>query len=208
MEKMNEKKVNNLQLVEVDHQKFAVELLNGNVNVNLTQMAKPFGRSKQPIQWLRSEDSKSYLETLSVLRKCSTADLLNVKQGGQNQGTWCTDYRIAMRFAQWLSPQFSIMVDELLVKLLTGQAVVLEPKHGVMPIYINNEKIYAYRDALEAFGRKRNGNVSRRKSKHPNEFRTVFGRNFVTEKYLDLMAGYYNWKNAQLALDLNFGGQA
>ena len=57
---------------------------------------------------------------LSVLHKCSTADLLRVKQGGENQGTWCTDYRIAMRFAQWLSPEFSIQVDQLLVDLMLG----------------------------------------------------------------------------------------
>lgn len=196
-----------LQMVEIDHQRFAVELLNGNVNVNLTQMAKPFGSSKQPSHWLRTDESKSYIETLSVMQKCGTDDLLKVKQGGQNQGTWCADYRIAMRFAQWLSPEFSIMVDELLVKLLTGQAVVLEPRHGVMPVYVNNEKIYAYRDALASFGRKRNGNVSRRKNKHPEHFRTVFGRNFITEKYLDLMAGYYNWKNAQLVLEF-YGGKA
>lgn len=53
-----------LQLVEIDQNKFAVETINGNVSVNLTQMAKPFGRSKQPIQWLRSEESKTYLEML------------------------------------------------------------------------------------------------------------------------------------------------
>lgn len=208
MNSKNEKKDILLQMVEIDHQKFAVELLNGNANVNLTQMAKPFGRSKRPVDWLKTNEAKSYLEMLSVVKKITTADLVSVKQGGQNQGTWCTDYRIAMRFAQWLDPRFALMVDELLVRLLTGQAVVLESRHGVMPIYFNNEKIYSYRDALEAFGRKRNGNVSRRKNKHREHFRTLFGRNFITEKYLDLMAGYYNWKNAQLSLELNFGGLA
>ena len=41
------------------------------------------------------------------------------------QGTWCRDYRIALRFAQWLSPEFSIKVDEAILGLLTasrGQA--------------------------------------------------------------------------------------
>ena len=35
--------------------------------------------------------------------KIDTADLVIVIQGGtpEEQGTWCTDYRIAMRFAQW-----------------------------------------------------------------------------------------------------------
>lgn len=40
--------------------------------------------------------------------KIDTADLLIVKQGGtpEEQGTWCADYRIAMRFAQWLDIVF------------------------------------------------------------------------------------------------------
>ena len=40
--------------------------------------------------------------------------LIVTKQGGNvaeiEQGTWATDYRIAMRFAQWLSPEFSLKV--------------------------------------------------------------------------------------------------
>src|SRR3989339_738843 len=109
----NESKATSLRMVEIDHQKFAVESFDGNVSVNLTQMAKPFGRSKQPVQWLRSDESKTYLEMLSVLRKCSTADLMQIKQGGKKQGTWCSDYRIAVRFAQWLDPMFALQVDQL-----------------------------------------------------------------------------------------------
>lgn len=44
----NESKAMSLQMVEIDHQQFAVELMSDNVNVNLTQMAKPFGSSNGP----------------------------------------------------------------------------------------------------------------------------------------------------------------
>ena len=110
-----------LQMVEIDHSKFAVEVKNGNVSVNLTKMAKSFG--KKPIFWLRTQEAQDYLNELSVVQKCTTTDLLTVKQGGgyEEQGTWANDYRIAMRFAQWLSPKFSIAVDGLLVNLLTKQ---------------------------------------------------------------------------------------
>jgi hypothetical protein len=37
-----------LQLVEIDHNQFAVEVIDGTVRANLTQMAKPFGESKSP----------------------------------------------------------------------------------------------------------------------------------------------------------------
>ena len=61
------------------------------------------------------------------MQKCNLADLIEVRNGGVpgTNGTWCRDYRIALRFAQWLSPEFSIKVDEAILGLLTasrGQA--------------------------------------------------------------------------------------
>lgn len=204
---MNEKQVTNLQVVEIDHQKFAVELQNGNMSINLTQMSKPFGRSKQPIQWLRSDESKSYLETLSVLRKCSTADLLKVKQGGQNQGTWCTDYRIAMRFAQWLDPRFALMVDELLVKLLTRQAIVTEPFNGVEPAINQGKAWYNYLDVLVSLGYSRNsGSVAVRKKAFPQHFAKLFGRNFITPEFCNFLKQRKD--SIQLTIDFTFANKA
>ncbi len=181
MEKMNEKKAMNLQLVEIDHQKFAVELQNGNMSINLTQMAKPFGAKKNPGQWLRTDESKSYIELLSVMQKCTTADLLKVKQGGQNQGTWCTDYRIAMRFAQWLDPRFALMVDEMLVNLLRGDALLVKPFNGVEPAIFEGKAWYNYLDVLESLGySRRSGSVAVRKRLFPKHFAKLFGRNFVS----------------------------
>ena len=114
-------------MVKVNGSRFAAEVLNGNARINLTQMSKPFGRSCRPGDWLRTEEAQRYLHAISVAQKCATADLLEVRQGGDplEQGTWCRDYRIALRFAQWLSPEFSIKVDEAILGLLTasrGQA--------------------------------------------------------------------------------------
>lgn len=192
---------NMLQLVEIDQNKFAVETINGNVSVNLTQMAKPFGRSKQPIQWLRSEESKTYLEMLSVLRKCSTTDLVQVKQGGKNQGTWCTDYRIAMRYAQWLSPQFSIQVDQLLVDLMRGELALYKPFNGIMPIVIEGKSYYYQVAVLKSLGfSTRSGMVSRRKRKFPQHFKKVYGRNFVTIEFCN----YLKNRRAIVQLDIDF----
>lgn len=114
-------------MVKVNGSRFAAEVLNGNARINLTQMAKPFGESCKPSKWLRTDEAKRYLNAIAVGQKCPTADLLEVRQGGDplEQGTWCRDYRIALRFAQWLSPEFSIKVDEAILGLLTasrGQA--------------------------------------------------------------------------------------
>lgn len=117
---------NVIETIVVDGKEMAIERRSDNVWVNMTQMSKPFGRSKQPIQWIRTREAQDYLTALSVLQKCSTADLVIVRQGGapEEQGTWCTDYRIAMRFAQWLSVEFSIKVDALLVQIANGEKIV------------------------------------------------------------------------------------
>lgn len=127
MKKQNFEEAGSLELVKVNGSRFAAEVLNGNARINLTQMAKPFGESCKPSKWLRTDEAKRYLNAIAVGQKCPTADLLEVRQGGDplEQGTWCRDYRIALRFAQWLSPEFSIKVDEAILGLLTasrGQA--------------------------------------------------------------------------------------
>lgn len=163
-----------LKMVEVDHKKIAVEIMNGNVHVNLTHLARKF--NKRPADWLRTEESKSYLEALSVTQMCVLADLVKVRNGGVpgNNGTWAMDYRIAMRFAQWLSPEFSIAVDEMLVKLMRGDAVLAEPIGGVWPIIQNGVVGYPRKEILEAAGLSYNsGTVSHWKKKFPHEHYAV-----------------------------------
>lgn len=121
---LNEKAVR-LELVTVNQCRFSAEVLSGNARVNLTQMAQPFGKSCKPTFWLRTEEAQRYLKAIARLQKCNLADLIEVRNGGVpgTNGTWCRDYRIALRFAQWLSPEFSIKVDEAILNLLTGRRV-------------------------------------------------------------------------------------
>ena len=149
-------------MVEIDHAKFAVELLNGNVNVNMTQMAAKYG--KRVTHWLELEESKTYVDLLAMSVKTASADLLEVRKGGipGNQGTWAKDRRIALRFAQWLDPVFAIHVDTMLVKLITNQAVVAEPINGVWPLIQNGTVGYPRKEILQAAGYSfTSGNVSR-----------------------------------------------
>lgn len=104
-----------------------------NCLVNLTEMAKPFGEEKKPANWLRLSSTKEYLAALSKLifsqsAKTRSGKLIFTRNGGipGTNGTWCTDYRVAMRFAQWLSPKFSVKVDDILVKIARGE-VFLTP---------------------------------------------------------------------------------
>lgn len=74
---------NKIETVLVDGISVAVERQGiNNCMVNLTQMAKPFGKGKQPANWLRLDETKEYLECLSqVLDNQRYADMRN----GDNQ---------------------------------------------------------------------------------------------------------------------------
>lgn len=125
MKKNNFDGAGSLELVKVNGSCFVAEVVKGNARVNLTQMAKPFGESCRPSKWLRTDEAQRYIAAIARDQKCPLADLVEVRNGGVpgTNGTWCRDYRIALRFAQWLSPEFSIKVDEAILNLLTGRRV-------------------------------------------------------------------------------------
>lgn len=96
--------------------------LGKNLMANATEMAKPFG--KQPIDWLKTNQSKDYIETYSKLKFISLADLVQVTKGGSNPGTWMHE-DVALEFARWLSPSFAIWCNDRIKELLkTGVATV------------------------------------------------------------------------------------
>lgn len=86
------------------------------VMINATQMAKSF--EKQPIFWLNNQSTEDYLAELSKLRNLSLADLVIVKKGGNNPGTWMHE-DVALEFARWLSPAFAIWCNDRIKELLT-----------------------------------------------------------------------------------------
>lgn len=90
--------------------------------VNATEMAKPFG--KQPVFWLNNQYTKGFLEEMAELRNLSSADLVRVIKGGNDknaQGTWMHE-DVALEFARWLSPRFSIWCNDRIKELM---------KHGI-----------------------------------------------------------------------------
>jgi predicted nucleic acid-binding Zn finger protein len=202
METKNKKQVTNLQMIEVDHKMIAIEKIDGNVHVNLTQMSKPFGKAKRPDNWLRSSEAKEYIEALSVSQKCGSADLLKVKKGGKigAQGTWAMDYRVAMRYAQWLSPEFSVAVDEMLVKLMRGDAVMAEPLGGVWPIIQNGVVGYPRKEILEAAGySSSSGTIHVMRKRHPQEHFQLCRVACLSPRFAKLR--YESGKVRQLALE-------
>lgn len=68
--------------------------------INATEMAKPFG--KTPKDWLRTNQSREFIEAISDIVKIPVIDLVLVTKGGNDQGTWMHEY-VAIEFAKWLS---------------------------------------------------------------------------------------------------------
>lgn len=163
---MNSNK-NLIELVQVDGKELAIERQSENCWVNLTEMAKPFG--KQPIHWLRLKETQEYLHVLaeelfertansqftsdqSANLQFTSEGLIIVRKGNTSkyeQGTWCTDYRIAMRFAQWLDARFSVKVDTLLVRIANGELIVNDSSL----FRLGGEQWVSCTDYCKAFGK-------------------------------------------------------
>jgi phage antirepressor YoqD-like protein len=93
----------------------------GNVMVNLTEVAKAFPE-KNLSDIINSKEISEYIEKLSEIGIYSSLDLLIVTKGnysdGRKQGTWAHQ-KVALRVCQKLSTQFSIWVDTKIEELLT-----------------------------------------------------------------------------------------
>lgn len=105
--------------------------INGDVILNATQMAKPYGKLVK--DWLILKQTQEYIKALIISREGNSpngdyqalTDFANIPgytrtvQGGKpdEQGTW-VHRKIAIRFAQWLNPNFAIWVDNKIEDLL------------------------------------------------------------------------------------------
>lgn len=89
---------------------------NSDVMLNATQMAKNF--NKMPADWFRLKSSKNFIDALSTVKHIPITELIQVIQGGNSkQGTWMHE-DVAMEFARWLSPEFSIWCNDRIKELM------------------------------------------------------------------------------------------
>lgn len=100
----------------------------GPTMVNATQMAKIFG--KQPRDWLVNKQAKEYINAYSTIKGIPLIDLVIVKRGAATNGggTWLHS-DLAIEFARWLSPEFSIWCNDIIKALMQridlGNGVIL-----------------------------------------------------------------------------------
>ena len=85
--------------------------------VNLTAMAKPYP-NKNLTNIINSQEIRDYCNSLTKLQNYSLADLLMVKRGGDNPGTWAHRL-VAIRVAQKLNSDLAVWVDMKIEELMT-----------------------------------------------------------------------------------------
>ncbi|WP_071781117.1 KilA-N domain-containing protein [Adhaeribacter aquaticus] len=105
--------------------------LNGEVMINASQMAKPFG--KAPKDFLKNEQTQSFVMALQKQwenspigserqDRNSGLGIVRVNRGGNNPGTWM-HRKLALKFAAWLSADFELWVfDRIEEILLAGKS--------------------------------------------------------------------------------------
>lgn len=104
------------QIIEVSNVEITVDLSmlikTDDMFFNATEMAKPFG--KRPADFLKSDQTKEYIDAVieeSGNDNPRNDDFIKTKQGGKYQGTWLHQ-ELALAFARWLSPKFSVKLDK------------------------------------------------------------------------------------------------
>ena len=113
------------------------QLQKGTLLINATEMAKPF--NKKPDDFLRTQQTQDYITALCQFANMRSEDVVKVEVGGTNPGTWLHQ-KLALRFAQWLSPEFSLWVDSQIEKILM-------PKPKPAPKAIENKPIEISEDS-------------------------------------------------------------
>lgn len=115
------------EIIKFDYNGNQIPFENGsNVMVNLTAMAKAYP-DKNLTQIVNSQEIKEYCASLSKLQNYSLADLLQVRRGGDNPGTWAHRL-VVIRVAQKLNSDLAVWVDMRIEELLTTGNTSLQPQ--------------------------------------------------------------------------------
>lgn len=106
---------------------------NGDVMMNATQMARPFG--KRPSKWLELPSTTQFLNELSNVRKSD--NWIRTERGQHGGGTWMHE-DVALEFARWLSPSFAIWCNDRIKELMKHGVTALNPEDLIDPDFVIN----------------------------------------------------------------------
>ena len=127
---------NNLKTRIFEGNRIAFEIGNGAIMVNATEMCKPF--NKKASNFLRNQQTQDYINALCQVSNLRLENVVIEKHGGTSPGTWLHQ-KLALRLAQWLSPEFSLWVDSKIEELLTTGKTEIKKKSSGNPYKRKNE---------------------------------------------------------------------
>lgn len=169
--------------------------------INATQIAKQF--NKKPIDWLKTEDTKEYIDAVSQSDNIHLEDLVKTQRGGRFPGTWIHN-SLAIAFARWLSAKFAVACDKKIRELIleeqsrkvSRQIARLESPEMTKAIQESHEnpKGYHYSNENDMINKIVIG-MSAKKFKEQNEVDNV--RDAMTALEVDAVA-YLQKKNTTL----------
>ena len=83
--------------------------------INATAIAEKYG--KRPIDWIRLDETKSYLAALA--RALGISEPKSLIRAKRNSGTWLHP-KLGVRFGQWLDVNFAVWCDLQIDALISG----------------------------------------------------------------------------------------
>ncbi|MBD3627573.1 KilA-N domain-containing protein [Cyclobacterium sp.] len=114
-------------LEKFQDQEIAFDLFRGDLMVNATEMARPFGVGKRPEKFLRSKGTKALIKAMqddqntefNYTKSGVVENQILTTKEGQHGGTFmCED--LALAFAMWLSPQFHVWILKTVREIIFG----------------------------------------------------------------------------------------
>lgn len=122
-------------IIQYSYEGTPISFSNGQgVMINATEMARPFG--KKAVDFLKLQQTKEFIQELTEVKKITSADLVQVKKGGTNQGTWMHE-DVALEFARWLSPKFAIWCNDRIKELLSSGVATVSDDDDIIAQAMN-----------------------------------------------------------------------
>lgn len=127
---------NGLKVFEYEGKSITFNFGNGDVMINATEMAKPFG--KTPWKWLELPSTKKFISAMSDFRSLAENELITSIRGGANieeRGNWFHE-DVAIEFARWLNPAFAIWCNDRIKELMKHGVTAINPESLLDPDYV------------------------------------------------------------------------
>lgn len=119
-----------VQTFDYEGNPIGFNLGNGIKSINMTQMAKPFG--KKPKDFLKTDQTQAFISALSRGENIPPDEIVTTISGFDNPGTWGHEL-LALKFAGWLSPEFEVWMMNIVIGVIESKPAILKPDpHAIL----------------------------------------------------------------------------